>query len=50
MLARQAKTSAPVRKQRLIYGGDRFGGALWGLSAALFEATQNDPKTARYVK
>jgi xanthine dehydrogenase YagR molybdenum-binding subunit len=26
-----------------------MGGAIWGLSAALFEATQIDLKTARYV-
>jgi xanthine dehydrogenase YagR molybdenum-binding subunit len=26
-----------------------MGGTIWGLSAALFEATQIDPKTARYV-
>jgi xanthine dehydrogenase YagR molybdenum-binding subunit len=26
-----------------------MGGALWGLSAALFEQTQIDPKSARYV-
>jgi xanthine dehydrogenase YagR molybdenum-binding subunit len=26
-----------------------LGGAIWGLSAALFEATQIDRKTARYV-
>lgn len=26
-----------------------MGGAIWGLSAALFEATQIDPRSARYV-
>jgi xanthine dehydrogenase YagR molybdenum-binding subunit len=26
-----------------------LGGAIWGLSAALLEATQIDPKTARYI-
>ena len=26
-----------------------MGGAIWGISAALHEATEIDPKTARYV-
>jgi xanthine dehydrogenase YagR molybdenum-binding subunit len=26
-----------------------MGGAIWGLSAALFESTQIDPKSARYI-